>query len=508
MGFDVHMSTKNIEKKKTALPAKVICAVMLVIMFLQNAMTAALILKVHNIGILPTKYLLIPIFLTAVLDVLAILTFVFKKFVPAILLLILGLILFSVELYTFSVVKKSDEVINAVSENADKEYIEMCVLVRAGDEAQHLEDINGYKVGYCRNEKYAGPVIDTINSTAENVIFTEESSIVSTMDSLIGERVNAIIVKITDLSMISEYRSYANFGEKIRVLYTQEVEVDNAEFDEDIHIDYDYVSNEDSMVVYISGIDSWGATQTRSRSDLNLLMVINKKTNKVQLINTPRDYYVYLPYQKDMDKLTHAGAYGIESSIAAIENVYGVKIDYYARVNFEGFEKIIDSIGGVDVYSEYDFTAVPRYDELAGEWHKAEHYDQGINHLNGAQALIFARERAAFDTGDIQRGKNQMELIKGVVKKITYPVILVKYDELLENIKKCVVTDIPSEDIYSFIRYQLSSGKEWEIKNYTVTGHGEYMITYTIPDEENFVIIPNEDEVNSAKDLISNVLSD
>ena len=412
------MVTENIDKKKKALPAKVICAVMLVIMFLQNAMMLALLLKVHNIGILPAKYLLIPIFITAIFDILALLTFVFKKFVPAILIILLGLILFSVEIYTFSVVKKSDETINAVSENADKEYVEMCVLVRAGDAAQQLEDVAGYKIGYCRNEKYAGPVIETINVSAENVSFIEESSIVSTMDSLIGERANAIIVKITDLSMISEYRNYADFGEQIRVLYCQDVEVDDTEFSEEINIDYDYVSNDDSMVVYISGIDSWGATQTRSRSDLNLLMVLNKKTNKVQLINTPRDYYVYLPYQKDMDKLTHAGAYGIESSIAALENVYGVKIDYYARVNFEGFEKIIDSIGGVDVYSEYEFTAVPRYDELAGEWHKAEHYDQGINHLNGAQALIFARDRVAFNTGDIQRGKNQMELVKAFVKKI------------------------------------------------------------------------------------------
>ena len=177
---------------------------MLVIMFLQNAMMFALLLKVHNIGILPTKYLLIPIIITAVFDVLTILTFIFRKFVPAILLILLGLILFSVEIYTFSVVKKSDETVNAVSENADKEYIEMCILVRAGDSAQHLEDISGYKVGYCRNEKYVIPVIETINAKVEDVSFIEETSIVSTMDSLISERLNAIVVKTVDLSMISE----------------------------------------------------------------------------------------------------------------------------------------------------------------------------------------------------------------------------------------------------------------------------------------------------------------
>ncbi len=503
------MDNQNIKDKKRKVSfAAIISFIALFFAFLQNVITVALEIKVFKLGIIPNIYLIIPILITVGLDILAIYSFFSKETVLSIILLIISIALIIVESYAFFAVKKSDETINEVFEETPKEYIEMIALVRLEDSAHNLDMMNEYKIGYCKDEKYAKPVIEDIEAATEKVELLEETSLVSTMDSLISKSVDAIIVKASDIETISEYENYADYIDRVRIIYRKNVEVEDLYSGIELDFDYDYISDENSMVIYLSGIDTWGNPSVRSRSDLNILMIVNKKTNRIQFINTPRDYYVYLPYQKDMDKLTHAGLCGIKSSEAALENIYGVKIDYYVRVNFEGFEKIIDALGGIDVYSEYEFTAVPRYDQLAGEWHKAEHFDQGINHLNGAQALIFSRERAAFEMGDIQRGKNQMEMMKGVMDKITSPIILLKYDDLLDVVKECAVTDIPSDEIYSLIQYQISTGKGWKMDMYSPSGRGKYMVTYTIPDEENYVLMPNEDEVSKAKELIGNILSD
>ena len=179
----------------------------------------------------------------------------------------------------------------------------------------------------------------------------------------------------------------------------------------------------DTFLLYLSGIDVWGATETQSRSDVNILMAVNRKTHKVQLVNTPRDYYVTLPISNgSRDKLTHAGIYGVEVSEGALENLYGVDVDYYLRLNFSGFEAIIDAVGGIDVYSEYDFTVEP-----------IKHYTEGMNHLTGLESLAFVRERKSFNAGDVQRGKNQMEMVKALVSKFTSEDILKSYDTWMDE---------------------------------------------------------------------------
>ena len=239
----------------------------------------------------------------------------------------------------------------------------------------------------------------------------------------------------------------------------------------------------------------WGAVNARSRSDVNILAVVNTATGHIQLINTPRDYYVYLPNQGANDKLTHAGLYGIDSSKAAIENLYDIQIDYYVRMNFSGFESIINTLGGIDVYSEYDFTVDP-----------IKHYTRGYNHLNGLEALAFARERHAFPTGDIQRGLNQMEVIKAVINKMTSPAILANYSEVLDEVTDCIMMDIPSERIYSLVRYELATKTSWTVDSYSVTGTGTHSITYSMPGTTCYVMIPNDSDVEQAKKLIGQTL--
>ena len=254
-------------------------------------------------------------------------------------------------------------------------------------------------------------------------------------------------------------------------------------------------SGSDCFTVYISGIDTYGSVNTRSRSDVNILAVVNTTTGKIQLINTPRDYYVPLPISNgSRDKLTHAGIYGIEVSEGTIADLYGIQIDYYLRMNFTSFIKIVDELGGIDVNSEYDFSV------------GGFHYNKGINHLNGEQALGFARERHSFNTGDVQRGKDQMEVIKGVIQKLSSKEMLTNFDSILAAISDSIQTDMPTDTMYSLVRYQLENNLTWSVDSYTVTGYDASNTTFSMPGFYAYVMVPNEDTVNEAKQLIADTL--
>ena len=240
----------------------------------------------------------------------------------------------------------------------------------------------------------------------------------------------------------------------------------------------------ESFVIYISGIDIFGDVSTQSRSDVNLLMAVNRNTGKILLLNTPRDYYVELPISEGQrDKLTHAGIYGVEVSKGAMEMLYGVPADYYARLNFSSFETIIDALGGIEVYSEYDFVA------------DGHTYVQGMNFLNGAEALAFVRERKSFAEGDIQRGKDQMEMLKALITRLGTFDGLNSFAQVYDEVASVVETNLSKEQLMAIASEQILNGRSWEVETYYVTGTDGSEVTYSIPGAAAYVMIPNEEEV-------------
>jgi len=256
------------------------------------------------------------------------------------------------------------------------------------------------------------------------------------------------------------------------------------------------------FVVYLSGVDNRGELTEKARSDVNILAVVNPSTKQVALINTPRDYYVDLAGTDSKDKLTHAGLYGVETSMATLGNLYGVNVDHYIRINFAGFINIIDAIGGVDVYSDQAFTSVgsPGY-------YDPTTFAEGWNHLDGKSALAFARERHAFKTGDIQRGINQMKVIDAMVNKLKSPALLMGFSKLMDAAADCFVTSFSQEQISALVRMQLGDLANWDIQSYTVTGSGAKSTKcYSAKGQSLYVMKPDENSVNEAKALIAAVL--
>ena len=256
------------------------------------------------------------------------------------------------------------------------------------------------------------------------------------------------------------------------------------------------------FVVYLSGVDNRGELTEKARSDVNILAVVNPTTKQAALINTPRDYYVDLAGTDSKDKLTHAGLYGVETSMATLGNLYGVNVEHYLRINFAGFINIIDAIGGVDVYSDQAFTSVgsPGY-------YDPTTFAEGWNHLDGKSALAFARERHAFKTGDIQRGINQMKVIDAMANKLKSPALLMGFSKLMDAAADCFVTSLSQEQISALVRMQLGDLANWDIQSYTVTGSGAKSTKcYSAKGQSLYVMKPDENSVNEAKALIAAVL--
>ena len=228
---------------------------------------------------------------------------------------------------------------------------------------------------------------------------------------------------------------------------------------------------------------------------MNIRAVINPATKQVLLVSTPRDYYVPLSISNGVpDKLTHAGIYGINVSKGTIGMLYGIDMDYYFRINFSGFEKLIDALGGITVYSGYTFKA-----------DKGRHQIQkGENQLDGRAALAFCRERYALSGGDRVRGKHQMAVVQGVIQKALSPALLKNYNSVLNSVEGCFETTIPLDLIGKLVSQQLKDNTPWNIVSYSVDGTGDYQVPYSMS-MKAYVMQPNMDTVNHAKELIQKV---
>ena len=248
--------------------------------------------------------------------------------------------------------------------------------------------------------------------------------------------------------------------------------------------------------IFVSGIDTRGGMTASSRSDVNIILTLNATTKQILMISTPRDYFVPLSISNGVpDKLTHAGIYGVNVCMDTLDMLYDIDINYYFRLNFAGFEQIIDALGGVNVNSDYDFDS----GNTTGY-----HFNKGENHLNGEQALVFARERYAFKEGDRQRGRNQMAVIQGVVDKATQPAFLKNYLSVLDSLDGAFETNVPYDVMASLVRKQLGEGGSWQVLSYSVDGTGDTQKPYSMSSKA-YVMIPDQNTVDKAKVLMKKV---
>lgn len=322
--------------------------------------------------------------------------------------------------------------------------------------------------------------------------FKEDDNLVDLGNDLLGKKVEAMVASASQYEMLQE--EIEDFENKTKIIATETHKLTDKVSIEDTNSKY--TIEKGVFNIYISGIDTYGNIKRVSRSDSNMILTVNLNTNQILLTSIPRDYYVTLHSKKAKDKLTHSGIYGINETVTTVEDFLGIDINYYVRVNFTTLIKLIDTLGGVDVVSDYDFTA------------GGVHFNKGTNHLDGEKALIFSRERHSFANGDNQRVKNQQKVIEAIISKaLNSKTILTKYTNILESLSGSFNTNIEQDEISSIVKRQLEGMPRWKITTNSLTGSGTSSTTFSMGKQKLYVMIPNQASVDEAKTKINAILA-
>lgn len=446
-----------------------------------------LVYLIFKIDILPNNILIIILF--GILFIAIILNLILLKsknrIINSIVLIIMlitgGIILYGANYLnsTVSFIKEA----NSIKEEINKYY----VVVLDKSEYKKIDDIKAKNVGYVENTPE-----EVFNKIDVELDYNSYSNQLELYKDLDIKKIEAILVSDSYMDIMTE--EVDNFKENTRILYTIDIykKIEN--------INKSVETNKESFTIYISGIDTYGSIGNVSRSDVNILVTVNPNTGKILLTSIPRDYYVRLHGTTGYkDKLTHAGLYGINMSVSTIEDLIDIDINYYVRVNFNTLIKVIDEIGGIDIYSDTDFIAWT--DESCK-------FNQGMNSVGGKCALAFSRERYAYQGGDRHRGQNQQAVISAIIKKVnTDRNLILKYNDILDSLNGTFQTNMQFEDITSFIKNQINNNISWDIESISLDGYDSSNYTYSYSGSKLYVMEPNYNTVENAKNKILEVSS-
>ena len=404
-------------------------------------------------------------------------------------LLVLFSIVVGVSLFTF---KSLVDVADNINKTASYSEIEMKVVVPANSSISDVSELTNVQAPTSADESNINALITNIKSE-KGVELTVDpvDSYQSAYENLINGSSQAMVLNSSYSSLLE--LSYNDYESNLKTIYTYKIKKaieDTAK-----------TTDKNVFNIYISGIDTSGAVSTVSRSDVNLILTVNMNTHKILMTTTPRDSYVRIPDggADQYDKLTHAGIYGIETSVKTLENLYDIPINYYARLNFTSFVKLINALGGVTVYNDQAFTS------LNGN------YNFGVGNINltsGEEALGFVRERYSLEHGDYDRGNNQLKVIQAIVEKLTSFQSVSNYSDVISTLQDSIQTNMPLNTMMSLVNEQLDSGKTFIFSSQEVTGTGStgQLTSYAMPNASLYMIQLDDASVAKASQAIKNIM--
>lgn len=404
-------------------------------------------------------------------------------------ILIVALLVGSVSMYA---VKGLVDLSAGVNSTSNYSEYEMSIVVPADSDVQDLKQLTNVLAPSGNDQDNVQALMKNISQTQGHELTVDTaSSYLAAYKSLTSGEAKAIVLNsVFEDTIRGEDPDYAS---KIKKIYTYKIskKIDTAIGKQD--------PNAEVFNIYVSGIDTYGPISSVSRSDVNIIMTVNRKTKKVLLTTTPRDAYVPIADGglNQPDKLTHAGIYGVDASVHTLENLYGIDLNYYVRLNFTSFLKLIDLLGGIDIENDQEFTSL----------HGNYHFPVGKIHLNSDQALGFVRERYSLNGGDNDRGKNQEKVIAAVIKKLTSTDALKNYNAILSGLQDSVQTDMSLETMMNLINTQLESGGSYNVTSQALTGTGNTGLpSYAMPEANLYMMEIDQNSLAAAKAAIQEVM--
>ena len=460
----------------------------IILLLVYSLLSVFLLFLIFKYNILAFRHVNIVVAVFALMvAVIATILIIYKKAEKfTIFFLMLAVLVSSVSLFTLQQFVGFTSHINATSNYS--EYSLSVVVLKDSDinNVAQLSSIMG-PTG-TDNENIQKLIADIKSSQNKDLTVDKSTSYLSTYKSLISGEAKAIVLNSVFENIIeAEYPDYAS---TIKKIYTKKM-TKEVETPKNV--------KGDSFNVYISGIDSYGPISSVSRSDVNIIMTVNRETKKILLTTTPRDSYVPIADggNNQKDKLTHAGIYGVDASIHTLENLYGIDLNYYARLNFTSFLKLIDLLGGVDVHNDQDFTSL----------HGKFHFPVGNVHLDSEQALGFVRERYSLADGDRDRGRNQQKVIVAILQKLTSTEALKNYDSIIKGLQDSVQTNMPLETMMNLVNAQLESGGTYKINSQDLKGTGRMDLpSYAMPESNLYMMEISDSSLESVKAAINDVM--
>ena len=389
--------------------------------------------------------------------------------------------------------KQMIDITNRMNQTAAFSEVEMSIVVPKESDIKDVSQLTSVQAPTKVDKNNIETLMSALKKDKKvDVKVDDVASYQEAYDNLKSGKSKAMVLSGSYASLLESVDS--NYASNLKTIYTYKIKKKNNNSAKQV----------DSKVfnIYISGIDTYGSISTVSRSDVNIIMTVNMNTHKILLTTTPRDAYVKIPGggADQYDKLTHAGIYGVETSEKTLENLYGIKIDYYARINFTSFLKLIDQLGGVTVHNDQAFTSL----------HGKFDFPVGDIQMNSEQALGFVRERYSLDGGDNDRGKNQEKVISAIVNKLASLKSVSNFTSIVNNLQDSVQTNMSLDTINALANTQLDSGSKFTVTSQAVTGTGStgQLTSYAMPNSSLYMMKLDDSSVESASQAIKNLMEE
>ena len=389
--------------------------------------------------------------------------------------------------------KQMIDITNRMNQTAAFSEVEMSIVVPKDSDIKDVNQLTTVQAPTKVDKNNVDTLMSALKKDKKvDVKVDDVASYQEAYDNLKSGKSKAMVLSGSYASLLESVDS--NYSSNLKTIYTYKIKKKNNNSAKQV----------DSKVfnIYISGIDTYGSISTVSRSDVNIIMTVNMNTHKILLTTTPRDAYVKIPGggADQYDKLTHAGIYGVETSEQTLENLYGIKIDYYARINFTSFLKLIDQLGGVTVHNDQAFTSL----------HGKFDFPVGDIQMNSEQALGFVRERYSLDGGDNDRGKNQEKVISAIVNKLASLKSVSNFTSIVNNLQDSVQTNMSLDTINALANTQLDSGSKFTVTSQAVTGTGStgQLTSYAMPNSSLYMMKLDDSSVASASQAIKNLMEE
>ena len=460
----------------------------IILLFVYMVLACFLLFLIFRYHILAISYVNVIMAIVMILLALIALFLILKRKAKIFTMILL---LVSVFVSSISLVGVHQFVSLANQLNATSNYssYSISVVVLADSEIGNVSELSSVTAPTKTDADNIKKLLDDIKtSQSKDLTVEESSSYLAAYKSLLAGETKAIVLNSVFENLIEQ--EYPDHAKKIKKIYTKELTKT---------VEAPKLSQNKAFNIYISGIDTYGPISSVSRSDVNIIMTVNQETKKILLTTTPRDAYVPIADggNNQNDKLTHAGIYGVDASIHTLENLYGIELNYYARLNFTSFLKLIDLLDGVDVYNDQEFTSL----------HGNYHFPVGNVHLNSEQALGFVRERYSLTNGDGDRGRNQQKVISAIIQKLTSAEALKNFDSIMQGLQDSVQTNMPPETMVSLVNAQLASGGKYSVITRDLKGTGRMDLpSYAMPDSNLYMLEVDPNSLETLKTEIKDIM--